>query len=311
MVHSISTSHVPYFRLRYKDGLSVPHPHNKIGDGPEGPEAATVADKLRNKLQHRIIMNAIKDERGKSIGFENLRVPTTIIDVKSYGKKIIIYLSIEHAIIISLGMSGRLQYQKGNHSHIYFEIGEVHKIGIFNVMNPSFSLFFDDSRYMGGVDVIPYLGLNMYFMNLGPDLLQRALNRDTWISLDEWIKIFNPTKYSRRAICDVLLKQEFVAGIGNYLKSEILYYAGVLPDRSLSTITMEEWDKIRIKSHEVIVISYSYGGFTIESFISPDGEWGRYPAAVYGKKFDPMGNPVISDKTRDGRTSHWVPAIQK
>jgi len=291
----------------------LPHPYNKIGDGPEGPEARTVADKLRPVLLNNVIIKAHKAERGKSIGFENIRCPANIIGVRSYGKKVLIDIENNkgvHMIIVSLGMSGRLQYSPGNHSHIMFEIAQYNMSGPLKIMRPLLGLYFDDTRYMGGIDIIPTAGLSLYFKDLGPDLLHLALDEKTWIPLETWMLIFCQKKLMKRAICDVLLDQSLVAGIGNYLSSEILYYSGVLPDRSVESITMQEWDHIRISAHKVIHLSYSYGGFTIESFISPDGTLGTYPAAVYHKKFDPSGNPVISGKTRNRRTSHWVPSIQ-
>lgn len=83
------------------------------------------------------------------------------------------------------------------------------------------------------------------------------------------------------------------------------------PERKVETITHNEWDRIRVASHQVLALSYSYGGFTIESFISPDGAYGMYPAAVYGKSHDPQGNPVVTSKGKKGQTLHWIPAIQK
>lgn len=288
----------------------LPHPYNKAGDGPEGPEARTVADKLAPILVTRTIVSTFQGERGKCVGFNYLQLPALIHTVNSYGKKILIHAG-SSVIIVSLGMTGRLQYQSGDHSHISFQIADGVKRGVMTVLKPVFTLYFDDARYMGNLTVVPSSYLPTYLSELGPDVLDRALNSDTWIPLDEWISRFNPTKYPKRAICDVLMKQNLVAGIGNYLKSEILYYAGVLPDRTIGTLTTEEWDRIRLRAHEVIRLAYSHGGFTIESFISPDGATGNYPAAVYGKSHDPAGNPVVTGTTRDGRTSHWVPAIQQ
>lgn len=287
----------------------LPHPYNKIGDGPEGPEARTVADKLRQTLVNRSIINGIKGERGKSIGFDNLKCPATIIGVRSYGKKVLIDLDSDHVIVISLGMGGRLQYMAGDHSHIHFEIGEYQLEGPFRVLRKVFTLYFDDHRYMGSVDIIPTTGIPLYFNAIGPDLLEAALDPITWISLEKWLNIFCQKKLKNRVICNVLMEQSLVAGIGNYLSAEVLYYAGIHPERIVSTMTIEEWDRIRIAAHKVILSSYSYSGFTIESFISPDGSWGQYPAAVYGKTHDPLGNPVVKKKIK-GRTSHWVPAIQ-
>lgn len=293
----------------WKFTTDLPHPYNKIGDGPEGPEARTVADKLALVLVTRTAMSVSTGERAQCSGLQHLSLPAMVSAVKSYGKKVLLYIGSK-VIVVSLGMTGRLQYQPGNHSHITFQIGEARMQGTMRVLKPLFTLFFEDPRYMGSMHCVDATYLPTYLSDLGPDLLQRALQRETWMTLEEWMARFQPAKYPKRAICDVLMRQELVAGIGNYLKSEILYYAGVLPERTLGTLTMNEWDAIRMRAHEVIYLSYCHGGFTIESFISPDGATGNYPAAVYGRATDPQGRAVVSGKTRDGRTSHWVPGVQ-
>ena len=280
---------------------------------PEGPEVATVADKLKPKLFDKIITSAYKGERGTFVGFENLKFPSRIIGVRSHGKKLLI--DIEYGgegfmIIISLGMSGRLQYNQGNHSHIHFSIGEYQVVGMFQVLRPSLVLYFDDQRYMGGVNLIPNAGIPFYFRNIGPDLLQAALDEKTYITLEHWRIIFNPKKVQKWTVRKALMDQSLVASIGNYIVSEVLYYAMICPERIVSTLTDEEWDRLRIVAHKILFVSYSYGGFTIKDFISPDMTKGMYPAAVYGRKTDPYGNPVVKVKAKDGRTSHWVPAIQ-
>jgi formamidopyrimidine-DNA glycosylase len=213
------------------------------------------------------------------------------------------------SIIVSLGMAGRLQYTQGNHSHVCFEISDCQVTGPFRVMKHVFNLYYEDPRYMGGVDIIPNHGLSLYFKDQGPCLLQASLDEQTWISLERWIQIFAQKKFENRMICDILLEQSLVAGIGNYLRAEILYYSGINPTRKVQSITLDEWDRIRSSSHKVINLAYQHNGFTIESFISPDGTYGTYPAAVYGKTHDPTGNPVVKTDVKD-RKIHWVPAIQ-
>jgi len=277
---------------------------------PEGPEVRVVCDSLRPYLVGRIITNLYKGDRAKTRGFENLKCPTSILGVRSHGKKILIDIDTGHIIIVSLGMAGRLQYTAGNHSHIRFDLSDYEINGPFKIMKPVFSLYFDDSRYMGGIDIIPNTGIPLYFKDIGPDLLQLALDEKTWIPLETWIKIFTQKRLMKRMICDVLMDQSLVAAIGNYLRCEILYYSALHPERLVESLTQEEWDRLRISAHKIVLLSYSYGGLTIKSYISPNGEPGRYPVAVYGKKYDPYGNEVIMTKTKD-RNIYWVPAIQK
>jgi len=277
---------------------------------PEGPEARTVADKLRKHLVLRSITSFYTGERANTVGFYNLRCPDRIVGVVSYGKKVIIKLESGNSIIVSLGMSGRLQYKEGNHSHIRFDLSEYEKKGRLKIRKEVGSVYFDDTRYMGGIDIIPSEGMEIYFKSIGPDLLEHAIEEKNWISSEKWISIYKQKRLGKKIICDVLMNQDLIAGMGWYIITEVLYYGGIHPERKVDTITEEEWERLRICAHKIIVVSYSYGGFTINSFISPDEEYGLYPAGIYGKKKDGMGNEIINKRLKNGRTGHWVEKIQ-
>lgn len=67
------------------------------------------------------------------------------------------------------------------------------------------------------LDDVPYLA------HLGPD----PLNED--IAAGDLIDRLNDTRLAGRALGGLLLDQRFIAGIGNYLRSEILFEAGIAP----------------------------------------------------------------------------------
>lgn len=228
--------------------------------------------------------------------------------MRAHGKKVIIELESNHLIIASLGMEGRFQYEEGNHSNIRFNISN--NITISNKNEDDFCLYFDDTRYFGKIDIIESIKEENYFSNIGPCLLKHALTEDTWISSEEWRNLYRP-KLLKRKICDILLDQTIVAGIGNYLMAEILYYSGIHPKRIGNTITDEELEQIRISSHKVVKLSYDYGGFTLKSYLSPSKNPGLYPPAVYGKKIDSYGYKVIREKLTNGRSIHYVAEFQK
>lgn len=197
-------------------------------------------------------------------------------------------------------MNGKFLYEEGNHSHIRFDIED----------DIPFSVYFDDTRYFGKIDIIESVNESKYFANIGPCLLKHAMNEETWITTEEWRKIFKP-KLLRRKMCDILIDQSIIAGIGQYLMVEILYYSGIHPKRIGNTITNEELESIRINSHKVVKLSYDHGGFTLRDFLSPSKKPGMYPAAVYGKRFDPNGYKVVKEKLTNGRSIHFVAELQK
>jgi len=147
------------------------------------------------------------------------------------------------------------------------------------------------------------------FSNIGP-CLKCALNEETWFTTEEWKKIFKP-KLLRRKMCDILIDQSIIAGIGQYLMVEILYYSGIHPKRIGNTITNDELELIRINTQKVIKLSYQHNGFTLKDFLSPSKKPGLYPAAVYGKKICPQGYKVVKEKLTNGRSIHFVAELQK
>jgi len=268
---------------------------------PELIECTIISEELDIKLTGKIISSYYKGDRAKASGFENLNCPVKVNKVRSYGKKIIIELSSDHLIIASLGMTGKFLYEEGKHSHVRFDVnGEDEE---------PFSVYFDDTRYFGKIDIIESSKETKYFANIGP-CLKCALNEGTWFTTEEWKAIFKP-KLLRRKMCDIMIDQSIVAGIGQYLMVEILYYSGIHPLRIGKSITDEELDLIRINSQKVIKLSYDHNGFTLRDFLSPSKKPGVYPAAVYGQRIDPNGYKVLKEKLTNGRSIHFVAELQK
>jgi endonuclease VIII len=75
------------------------------------------------------------------------------------------------------------------------------------------------------------LNEQVFIKKLGPDIL--------WESTTEKIiyEQLGKPQFQRRSLGNLLLAQEFFAGIGNYLRSEILYYSKLHPDLSLAQLT--------------------------------------------------------------------------
>lgn len=274
----------------------VPQPYNKIGDGPEGPEVRTSADKLQTKISNKIILGVQTDNRIPFLGLEKLTFPVKIIYINAYAKWIIFHLENDLRIVIALIMTGRFSYTEEPNVHIVFQLNDM-------------NLFYSDQRLLGNMQVVTKNELYLLLKDRGPDLLQSAINESTWISPRVWLDIFL-SKKSRRTIYAVLLDQNFVSGIGNYLASDILYHSRILPMRELSSLSLAEWETLRIMAHRTIALAYSQAGHTIESFISPDGQRGGYNRVVYKRKFCPAGYPVQSDDVRGGRKAFWVTQIQ-
>lgn len=62
-----------------------------------------------------------------------------------------------------------------------------------------------------------------YLANLGPDPLNEQ------ICAGDLVERFSAARFAGRGLGGLLLDQSFIAGIGNYLRSEILFEAGIAP----------------------------------------------------------------------------------
>jgi len=75
----------------------------------------------------------------------------------------------------------------------------------------------------------------------------------------------------------------------------------------------EEMKKLNTCIKLVLRQAYNSRGASIQTYKDIDGKLGNGTLnfLVYGKKFDPAGHEVVREKTADGRTTHWVPNVQK
>jgi endonuclease VIII len=84
-----------------------------------------------------------------------------------------------------------------------------------------------------------------FLMKLGPDVLDPTLNATTVAD-----RLKEP-RFRGRALGALLLDQAFLAGMGNYLRSEVLFAAGLLPERKPADLTSLQ---IRALARELLKI---------------------------------------------------------
>jgi endonuclease-8 len=100
------------------------------------------------------------------------------------------------------------------------------------------------------------LATHPFLRKLGPDLLDDeatpALLRRRLMD----------KRFRGRALGGLLLDQSFVAGIGNYLRSEILFFAGLLPGLRPKDLSTDELAGLARAMRSVVLRSYRTGGVT-------------------------------------------------
>ena len=102
------------------------------------------------------------------------------------------------------------------------------------------------------------LEFHPFLASLGPDLLDArttpAKIRTRLVS----------RRFRGRALGGLLLDQGFLAGVGNYLRSEILFFAGLRPEARPKDLSDDDVAKLARAARTVTLRSYRTGGVTEE-----------------------------------------------
>lgn len=123
-----------------------------------------------------------------------------------------------------------------------------------------------------------------------------CLNNFTFNNFKDIIKKFIKTKPDIH-ISKVLIDQKMlVAGINNFMKSEILYDAKISPHKTLKQLTTTDIDNLY---NSICIISDEMLEHGLEN----------YNNRVYGKSKD-NNNNIIKEFTPDHKITYWVKSIQ-
>jgi endonuclease-8 len=262
---------------------------------PEGPEVKIVTDWLIKYCSGCIIRDNSKFTEINTAVINRIHCKGKHIFFELFVNGVLKYLSSH------LAMTGRWTNTRGEYTKAWMVLYNP-------IVKQDWVLYYDDKRNFGKIILISPQEYQIKLSDIGPDLLSDVIDPKDW-----YTKIKN-NRIKPKMICDFLLEQKYFSGIGNYLKSEILYICKIKPDRPLCSLSDEEINKILEVSLATIRESYSYGGLTIEDFWSPEGKKGVYPCRVYSRKTDDHGFHVITAKlkaTKGDRTTHWVAEVQK
>jgi len=254
---------------------------------PEGVEVRIVADRLMKWLVNEEIESITfsdvwKHKIDESITklMNQLEFPVLVKGVETRGKYILIYLASGDYLVSHLGMSGQWyndsELDDDKHIHIRLKL-------------KGRQIVYWDPRRFGR------FGLNTDLPKLGIDIMSKEY---TWRRFEEMIKIFQ-NKRSNKSICELLLDQTFLAGVGNYIRADALYLARVDPFKSYKELTQEEWQRLYKGIRQVAKESYQSQGTTIAAYTG-----GEYITKVYGQQESPKGEPVLSRKFK-GRTMYY------
>ena len=303
---------------------------------PEAVEVKKYAEFIKKKMLHKNITEIIilKGRYKKHKPFAGYRelinlLPLKVINVKTKGKLLYIELENNTYIAITLGLAGGFLFKSKN--KIYFpkifsddeimiDVGEKYDITKFknnalNHLNVEFktktgAIYFHDTLSYGTINIyFDKQVLNEKLSKLGPDIMD----------LNTTFEIFKEriSKNLNKYIGNVLVNQKIISGIGNYLRSEILWLVKISPFRLIKDLKPSELKNIYEGARHLMWsdLNKKYGlkhNLVLEKFISPH-DYGLI-FFVYMQEYDIYGNKVIKKELYEGsvkRSIYYVKKIQK
>jgi endonuclease-8 len=147
---------------------------------------------------------------------------------------------------------------------------------------------------------------------LGPDLL------DETTTLTQVINRFHDQTFYRRRLASLLLDQHFLCGLGNYLRSEVLFVARTHPLSRPRDCSAEQLVKLAEASINVTQQSYRSKGITndlqLAQTLKAAGKPRRdYRHYVFGRQHQPcyVCGTVILKEILAGRRLYYCPNCQR
>lgn len=125
-----------------------------------------------------------------------------------------------------------------------------------------------------------------YIQKLGPDVVHPET------TYEEVLARYKSDTFRNRKLSTLLLDQGFLSGVGNYLRSEILFTSGVDPEYRPKDCTKEQIKKLAKNSIDLSRRSYETGGLTtsddlVKALKEEGASRRQYRHYAYGR----AGNP--------------------
>jgi formamidopyrimidine-DNA glycosylase len=122
-------------------------------------------------------------------------------------------------------------------------------------------------------------------------------------------------KKAKLKIGALLLEQNVIAGIGNIYRSESLFQAGILPDRLVSSLSVDERHALLLNIKKVLRKALKYRGMSDGDFRDTDGVEGMFQkvSGVYGRngKPCPKCGTIIRRIKIGQRSAFFCPVCQQ
>lgn len=240
---------------------------------PELPEVEILRRELSDKVAGKKIKSIETSDLRLRKEIPNLEhlISQKIVLIQRRNKYLILE-TINNWIVIHLGMTGQLHFNKsgnfsGNHIHlkINFWDGSI--------------LYYQDPRRFGLIEAFykssyPYIDSIPLFKNLGIEPLGVFIEED-------FLSLFK----KKKNVKSFLLDGSHVCGIGNIYANEILFKSKIHPERNIMDLSIDERKALYSNIKPTLEKAIELGGSSISDYVHTNGTKGEMQNfyKVYGK----------------------------
>ncbi|HED04543.1 MAG TPA: bifunctional DNA-formamidopyrimidine glycosylase/DNA-(apurinic or apyrimidinic site) lyase [Candidatus Fraserbacteria bacterium] len=266
---------------------------------PELPEVETIRRALSAEFLGRELRKLTVKERVhllKNCGARRLRERLLGRSLETIGRraKYLLFGFGSETLVLHLRMSGRLLLAPAGHTRLVLEFA------------PAKKLYFDDTRRFAALYLQPTAELDRLvpLARLGLEPFRPEYT----------LKGFKGLLGSGQEIKRLLLDQHKLAGLGNIYACEVLYLAGIHPQRPAKSLAPAEARRLYLAIPKVLQAAINAGGSSIDSYRHPDGALGGFQNEfkVYGQAGRPCMacGTLIERIVQGGRSSFYCPSCQ-
>jgi endonuclease-8 len=270
---------------------------------PEGPEIRRAADVIATALVDQTMTN-VRFTQPRLRRYGKLLRGARVTGVETRGKALLTHFDHGYTIY--------------SHNQLYgvWQVIEGHRLPDTNrslrllLQSPTHSAILYSASDIS-VWPTPELDQHPFLAKLGPDIMDTGL---TWRTVATRLQ---QTPFCNRELTSLYLDQHFLAGNGNYLRSEILHDAQLAPDVRPVDLTRGALGRLARSTLSISRRSYASGGITLAPALSRalarEGrprEWRRF--YVFGRDDHPCyrcGDTVRREEIA-GRRFYYCPSCQ-
>jgi formamidopyrimidine-DNA glycosylase len=223
-----------------------------------------------------------------------------ITALKRRGKYLLFVLEGGVALLIHLGMTGRLLV--GPHA----DLDVLPHVHLKFAFEDGQEMIFQDVRRFGQVLVFPPGAPIPPLEQGGREPFSRTVT-PAWLAEEARGRV--------RPLKNFLLDGRILAGIGNIYACEIMFAAALHPETPTGRLSLQDWERVLKETRRILAKAIRRGGTTVNDYLNSHGETGLFQLdlMVYGRGGEScrVCGADIQRLVQAGRSTFFCPVCQK